>query len=93
MSLRLVERWTPSIRPAQVALHFPFTEADDLDTDALLKRHGLSPDARLVEILELKDHPWFLGTQFNPEYSSRPHRPHPLFSGFVGAALRKKLGH
>lgn len=54
---------------------------------------GVSPDGRLVEIIELKDHPWFLGTQFHPEYSSRPHRPHPLFSGFVGAALRKKLGH
>ncbi|MFZ1804615.1 MAG: CTP synthase, partial [Nitrospira sp.] len=54
---------------------------------------GVSPDGRLVEIIELRDHPWFLGTQFHPEYSSRPHRPHPLFSGFVGAALRKKLGH
>jgi CTP synthase len=54
---------------------------------------GLSPDGRLVEIVELKDHPWFLATQFHPEYCSRPHRPHPLFSGFVGAALRKKLGH
>ena len=54
---------------------------------------GLSPDGRLVEIVELKDHPWFLATQFHPEYRSRPHHPHPLFSGFVGAALRKKLGH
>jgi CTP synthase len=54
---------------------------------------GLSPDGRLVEIIELKDHPCFLATQFHPEYCSRPHRPHPLFSGFVGAALRKKLGH
>jgi CTP synthase len=54
---------------------------------------GLSPDGRLVEIIELRDHPWFLATQFHPEYCSRPHRPHPLFSGFVGAALRKKLGH
>ncbi|CUQ67841.1 CTP synthase [Candidatus Nitrospira inopinata] len=53
---------------------------------------GLSPDGRLVEIIELKDHPWFLGTQFHPEYNSRPHRPHPLFSGFVGAALQRKLG-
>src|SRR4029078_472623 len=54
---------------------------------------GLSPDGRLVEIIELKDHPWFLATQFHPEYNSRPHRPHPLFSGFVGAALRRKSGH
>ncbi len=54
---------------------------------------GLSPDGRLVEIIELRDHPWFLATQFHPEYNSRPHRPHPLFSGFVGAALRLKCGH
>ena len=53
---------------------------------------GLSPDHRLVEIVELRDHPWFLATQFHPEFGSRPHRPHPLFSGFVGAALRKKCG-
>ena len=54
---------------------------------------GLSPDGRLVEIVELKEHPWFLATQFHPEYRSRPHHPHPLFSGFVGAALRRKCGH
>jgi CTP synthase len=54
---------------------------------------GLSPDGQLVEIVELKGHPWFLATQFHPEYSSRLHRPHPLFSAFAGAALRKKCGH
>jgi CTP synthase len=53
---------------------------------------GLSPDGRLVEIVELPAHPWFLATQFHPEFNSRPHRPHPLFSGFVGAALRRKCG-
>ena len=58
----------------------------------LLSRHGmifsgLSPDDRLVEILELKDHPWFIGCQFHPELKSRPNRPHPLFQGFVKAAL------
>jgi CTP synthase len=54
---------------------------------------GLSPDGRLVEIIELRDHPWFVATQFHPEFNSRPHRPHPLFSGFVGSALRHKCGH
>ena len=54
---------------------------------------GLSPDGRLVEIIELHEHPWFLATQFHPEYNSRPHHPHPLFSGFIGAALRRKCGH
>jgi CTP synthase len=48
---------------------------------------GLSPDGRLVEIVELRDHPFYLGTQFHPEFKSRPHRPHPLFAGFVTAAL------
>ena len=53
---------------------------------------GLSPDGRLVEIVELRDHPWFVATQFHPEFTSRPHHPHPLFSGFVGAALKRKCG-
>lgn len=58
----------------------------------LLSRHGmifsgLSPDDRFVEILELKDHPWFIACQFHPELKSRPNRPHPLFQGFVKAAL------
>jgi len=53
---------------------------------------GLSPDGQLVEIVELKGHPWFLATQFHPEYNSRLHRPHPLFSAFAGAALRRKCG-
>lgn len=51
---------------------------------------GLSPDEKLVEILELKDHPWFLGCQFHPELKSRPHAPHPLFREFVHAALKEK---
>jgi CTP synthase len=46
---------------------------------------GLSPDARLVEISELAGHPWMLGTQFHPEFKSRPNRPHPLFSAFIRA--------
>ena len=47
---------------------------------------GLSPDGSLVEMIELPDHPWFVGCQFHPELKSRPTRPHPLFAGFVGAA-------
>ncbi len=53
-----------------------------------LKFSGLSPDDLLVEVVELKDHPWFLGCQFHPEFLSRPYRPHPLFAAFVGAALK-----
>ncbi len=48
---------------------------------------GQSPDGRLVEIVELRDHPWFVASQFHPEFRSRPDRPHPLFSGFVKAAI------
>ena len=47
---------------------------------------GLSPDGKLVEIAELADHPFMLGTQFHPEFLSRPNRPHPLFSRFIQAA-------
>jgi CTP synthase len=51
---------------------------------------GQSPDAELVEIVELMDHPWFLGCQFHPEFKSRPIEPHPLFSAFIGAAIMEK---
>jgi CTP synthase len=47
---------------------------------------GTSPNDRLVEIIELKDHPWFVASQFHPEFRSRPNRPHPLFRDFVRAA-------
>ena len=48
---------------------------------------GLSPNGRLVEIIELDDHPWFVASQFHPEFRSRPQRPHPLFRDFVAAAI------
>lgn len=49
---------------------------------------GLLPERGLVEIVEIPEHPWFLATQFHPEFKSRPYRPHPLFRDFIGAALR-----
>lgn len=48
---------------------------------------GMSPDGLLPEIVELKDHPWFIGVQFHPELKSRPFEPHPLFASFIGAAV------
>jgi len=51
---------------------------------------GLSPKEDLVEIVEYKEHPWFLGCQFHPEFKSRPMNPHPLFKDFIKAALKKK---
>ena len=53
---------------------------------------GMSPDRRLVEIIELPDHPYFIAGQFHPELKSRPTRPHPLFRDFVGAALARRQG-
>jgi CTP synthase len=47
---------------------------------------GVSPDGRLVEVCELKEHPWMVSCQFHPEFRSRPNRPHPLFRDFIGAA-------
>ncbi len=53
---------------------------------------GTLPNGRLVEIVEVKDHPWFVGTQFHPEFKSRPTAPHPLFRDFVKASLANKQG-
>ncbi len=57
-----------------------------------LRVSGVSPDGELVEIVELKDHPWFLGCQFHPEFRSKPMAPHPLFVSFINAALAHKQG-
>ncbi|AEP00634.1 MAG: CTP synthase [Heyndrickxia faecalis] len=51
---------------------------------------GTSPDGRLIEIVELKDHPWFVASQFHPEFTSRPTRPQPLFKGFIEASIKGK---
>lgn len=51
-----------------------------------LRLAGLSPSEKLVEIVKLPDHPWFVGVQFHPEFKSRPNRAHPLFREFIGAA-------
>ena len=55
-----------------------------------MKLCGTSPDGRIVEMIELPDHPWFIATQAHPELKSRPNRPHPLFRGFVEAATKCK---
>jgi len=59
-------------------------------TDHGLKVTGKSPDGRLVEVIEIENHPWFLGCQFHPEFKSRPTEPHPLFRKFIAAALLYK---
>ena len=52
---------------------------------------GLDPVMKLIEMVELNDHPWFLGCQFHPEFKSKPFMPHPLFIGFVKATLEYQL--
>ena len=62
-------------------------------TGAGLVLSGISPDGNLVETVELKDHPFFIGVQYHPEFKSRPNKAHPLFKGFIEASLenRKQL--
>ncbi len=65
-------------------------EYRDVLTSAGLTLSGLSPDGRLVETVELTDRPFYVGVQYHPEFKSRPNKPHPLFEGFVGAALENR---
>lgn len=58
-----------------------------------MKLSGLSPDGRIVEMIELDNHPWFIATQAHPEFKSRPNKPHPLFKGFVSASLTFAAEH
>jgi CTP synthase len=62
-------------------------------TDNGLIISGVSPDKNFVEIVELADHPWFLGCQFHPEFKSKPLSPHPLFASFVSASYEHRLNH
>ena len=66
-------------------------EVDTKYKEALEKKglifSGMSPDGSLPEIVEVKDHPWFIGVQLHPELKSKPFEPHPLFAGFISAAL------
>ena len=59
-------------------------------TDKGLVLSGVSPDGRLVEIVELPEHPWFVAGQFHPEFKSRPEKAHPLFAGFIRASLENR---
>ena len=61
-------------------------------TDRGLIIGGLTPDDRLVEVIELADHPWFVACQYHPEFKSRPTKPHPLFRDFIGAAIACECG-
>ncbi|MEK6693461.1 MAG: CTP synthase [Nitrospirota bacterium] len=59
-------------------------------TENGMRISGESPDGELVEIIEIKDHPWFLGCQFHPEFKSRPMEPHPIFRDFIAAAIKER---
>ena len=62
----------------------------DVLTNAGLTISGTSPDGSLVEAVEIKEHPFYLGVQYHPEFTSRPNKPHPLFLGLVRASLARK---
>ena len=68
----------------EVNIHYK----DALESNGLIFS-GMSPDDQLPEIVERPDHPWFIGVQFHPELKSRPFEPHPLFAGFIGAAVKQ----
>jgi CTP synthase len=68
----------------EVNIHY----RDELEA-AGLRFSGMSPDGVLPEIIEYPNHPWFIGVQFHPELKSKPFAPHPLFAGFIKAALRQ----
>jgi CTP synthase len=53
---------------------------------------GTSPDGTLAELIELRDHPYFIGCQYHPEFQSKPNKPHPLFRGFIAATLAYQAG-
>ena len=53
---------------------------------------GLSPDGNYVEVVEIKNHPYFVACQYHPEFKSRPNRPHPLFTGWIKASIQKRKG-
>ena len=62
-------------------------------TDAGMQVAGLSTDNKLVEIVEIPSHPWFVGVQFHPEFTSNPRDGHPLFRGFIAAAKKYQEQH
>jgi len=66
-------------------------EYEKILTAASLRITGRTPDENYVEIVEVPNHPWFLGCQFHPEFKSKPFEPHPLFAAFIGASLEHKL--
>jgi CTP synthase len=68
----------------EVNIHF----RDELEATGL-RFSGLSPDGVLPEIIEYPNHPWFIGVQYHPELKSKPFAPHPLFAGFIKAAVRQ----
>ncbi|MEK9783513.1 MAG: gamma-glutamyl-gamma-aminobutyrate hydrolase family protein, partial [Opitutales bacterium] len=63
---------------------------DELEAAGLMVA-GVNPERDLVEIVEVKDHPWFVAVQFHPEFQSKPTKAHPLFAAFIEATLTRKL--
>ena len=81
----------PRAAPASLRVQHEIPRADGRSKGFVIS--GTSPDGALVEIIELKDHPFFLACQFHPEFQSKPNKPHPLFKGFVTACLGTAARH
>ena len=81
--------WRPEIEERHRHRYEFNNEYRELMTSKGLVIAGTSPDGSLVEMIELRDHPWFLASQFHPEFLSKPNAPHPLFRGFIGACLKR----
>ena len=91
VNIRWVDSETVTDGNAAELLDYEFNnEYRDALTQAGLELAGLSPDGRLVEIVELPGHPWFVGVQFHPELKSRPNKAHPLFRAFIAAAKENR---
>src|SRR5205809_4942398 len=75
--------------PAPVRVQYEISRSNERKRVCI---SGTSPDGTLAELIELRDHPYFIGCQYHPEFQSKPNKPHPLFKGFIAAALAIQAG-
>jgi CTP synthase len=96
ISYKAYKDWTPDANgPYMISeRHRHRYEVNNKYRDKLTEKGlviaGINPKANLIEIIEIKNHPFFVGTQFHPEFKSRPLKPHPLFKEFIKAAIKQQ---
>jgi len=89
LELKQTVSWLSDDLPFWVKVAHKWGDLPQARNDAGVVFSGTSPNGRLVEVIELRDHPFFVGSQFHPEFRSRPNRPHPLFREFMRAAAER----